>query len=69
MLLVDGVLEMDRRHPQTCRKLELDVSFALENVNDTAKSIVQQMGPNDVNMGLGFCMYPSGTHTPEIDCR
>ena len=27
------------------------------------------MGPNDVNVGLGFRMAPSGTHTPEIKFR
>ena len=50
-------------------KSELDVSLALENGNDTARSTITHMGPNDVNVGLGFRMAPSGTKKPEIDFR
>ena len=50
--------------PVLLEKSELDVSLALENGNDTAKSTIKHMGPNDVNVGLGFHMAPSGTQTP-----
>ena len=55
--------------PVLLEKSELDVSLALENGNDTAKSTIKHMGPNDVNLGLGFRMAPSGTQKPEIDFR
>ena len=55
--------------PVLLEKSELDVSLALENGNDTAKSKIKHMGPNDVNVGLGFRMAPSGTKKPEIDYR
>jgi hypothetical protein len=55
--------------PKLLDKSELDVSLALENGNDTAKRTIQNMGPNNDNVGLGFCMAPSGTHKPEIDFR
>ena len=55
--------------PVLLEKSELDVSLALENGNDTAKSTIKHMGPNDVNVGLGFRMAPSGTQTPEIKFR
>ena len=55
--------------PVLLEKSELDVSLALENGKDTAKSTIKHMGPNDVNVGLGFRMAPSGTQRPEIDFR
>jgi hypothetical protein len=55
--------------PELLEKSELDISLALENGNDTAKRTIQHMGPNDVNVGLGFRMAPSGTHKPEINFR
>ena len=60
---------MDRWYARSPQKLELDIPLALENGNDTAKSIIQHMGPNDVNVGLGFHMAPSGMLKPEIDFR
>ena len=53
--------------PVLLEKSELDVSLALENGNNTAKHIIKHMGPNDVNVGLGFCIAPSGRQKPEID--
>ena len=55
--------------PVLLEKSELDVSLALENGNDTAKSTIKHMGPNNVNAGLGFRMAPSGTQRPEIEFR
>ena len=51
--------------PELLEKSELDVSLALENGNDTAKREIQHMGPNDVNVRLGFRMAPSRTQKPE----
>ena len=45
--------------PVLFEKSELDVSLALENGNDTAKSTIKHIGPNNVNVGLGFRMAPS----------
>ena len=53
--------------PELLEKSELDVSLALENENDTAKSTIQHMGHNNVYVGVGFRMAPSGTQKPEID--
>ena len=53
--------------PVLLEKLELDVSLALENGNDTAKSKINHMWPNNVNVELGFRMAPSGTQKPEIE--
>ena len=55
--------------PVLLEKSELDVSLVLKNGNDTAKSTSKHMGPNDVNVGIGFRMAPSGTQTPEIKFR
>ena len=55
--------------PVLLDKSELDVSLVLENGNDAAKITIKHMGPNDVNVGLGFRMAPSGTQKPEIDFR
>ena len=50
---------------------ELNVSLALKNgnCNDTEKSTTQQMGPNNVNVDLGFHMDPIGTQRQEINIR
>ena len=40
--------------PVLLEKSELDLTLALENGNDTAKSTIKHMGHNDVNMGLGM---------------
>jgi hypothetical protein len=53
--------------PELLKKSELDASLTLENGNDKAKSTIQHMGLNDVNVGLGFRMALSGTQKPEID--
>ena len=47
--------------PVLLKKSELDVSLAHANGSDTAKITIEHMGPNDVNIGLGFRMAPSGT--------
>ena len=48
---------------------DTNVELRLENVNDKALSTIQQMGPDDANVGLGFRMTPSGTQQPEIKFR
>ena len=48
---------------------ETDVELSLENGNDKSLSKIQQMGPDDANVGLGFRMTPSGTQKPEIKFR
>ena len=55
--------------PKLFEKSALDVSLTLENENDTSKSIIQYMDPNDFHLGLGFRIAPSGTQKPEIDFR
>ena len=55
--------------PVLLEKSELYVSLALKNGNDTAKSTIKHMGPNNVHVGLGFRMDPSGTQKTEIDFR
>ena len=56
----------DNGMPVVLNPSKLDVSLQLENDNDTAKCKIQKMGLNDVNVGIGFRMSPSGTHQPEI---
>ena len=45
---------------------EMDVELCLENGNDKALSTIKQIGTDDVNVGFGFRMTPSGTQNPKI---